>query len=92
MTLSERGSSVVRVVAALITLSIISVILRVFARLKRRVHFGVDDYLCFISGLLMIGMLIECVLCELKSIHASSTPADRTQGVPSVVMDITNPH
>jgi preprotein translocase subunit SecF len=64
MALSEKGSETVRTVAALIALSFIAVVLRVFARLKRRVGLGVDDYLCFLSMFLLLGMLIQLVLCE----------------------------
>lgn len=63
-SLSERGGVQIRTVAVLVALSMIAVILRIFARFKRRVSFGVDDYLCFISLFLMIGMLIELSFCE----------------------------
>lgn len=64
MGLTERGSAQVRTVAVLVALSLIAVVLRIFARFKRRVGFGVDDYLCFISMILLIGMLIELGACE----------------------------
>lgn len=64
MSLTERGGAQIRTVSVLVALSIIAVALRIFARFKRRVGFGVDDYLCFISMLLLISMLVELALCE----------------------------
>lgn len=64
MTISDRGSNVLIIVVVLVALSAIAVSLRVAARLKRRVGFGVDDYLCFLSMTFLISMLIELVLCE----------------------------
>lgn len=64
MALTERGGAQIRTVAVLVALSIIAVILRAFARFKRRVGFGIDDYLCFISMILLIGMLVELSICE----------------------------
>lgn len=66
MSLTDRGEETVRTVAALVGLSVLAVALRVVARLKRRVGFGVDDYLCFLSIFLLVGMLIQLVLCESK--------------------------
>jgi hypothetical protein len=63
MGATARGNQMICIVSVLVALSIIAVILRAFARLKRRVSFGVDDYLCFVSILLLIGMLIELILC-----------------------------
>lgn len=54
----------IEIVTVLVALCFISVVLRVFARLRRRVGFGVDDYLSFLSMVLMIAMLIELGLCE----------------------------
>lgn len=52
------------IVAVLVGLGFITTVLRVFARLKRRVGFGIDDYLAFGAMFLLIGMLIELVLCK----------------------------
>jgi hypothetical protein len=51
------------IISVLISLSIICVILRIFARVKRRIGFGLDDYLCFVATIFLISMLIELVLC-----------------------------
>jgi hypothetical protein len=64
MTVTSRGREMICIVSVLVGLSLICVILRVFARLKRRVGFGMDDYLCFFSILLLIAMLIELALCK----------------------------
>lgn len=56
----------VAIVSVLVGVSFIAVILRVFARSKRRVRFGIDDYLCFLSMTLLFAMLIELGLCELS--------------------------
>ncbi|PLN82751.1 hypothetical protein BDW42DRAFT_166030 [Aspergillus taichungensis] len=58
----ERGIAMIVIVAVLVGLGFITTILRVFARLKRRVGFGIDDYLSFGAMFLLIGMLIELVL------------------------------
>ena len=54
----------IEIVSVLVSLSLISVVLRVFARLRRRVGFGIDDYLSIVSVVLLIAMLIELILCE----------------------------
>jgi hypothetical protein len=54
----------IEIVTILVALSFISVVLRVVARLQRRVGFGVDDYLSVLSMVLMIAMLIELELCK----------------------------
>jgi hypothetical protein len=54
----------IEIVSVLVSLSLISVVLRMFARLRRRVSFGIDDYLSVMSMVLMIAMLIELILCE----------------------------
>lgn len=51
-------------VTTLVALSIVAVVLRILARNKRRVRFGMDDYLCFISVILLLAMHIELVLCK----------------------------
>ncbi|PYH97830.1 integral membrane protein [Aspergillus ellipticus CBS 707.79] len=62
MGLSSRGTEMICIVSVLVGLSLLAVILRVVARLQRRVSFGVDDYLCFVCIILLIGMLIELEL------------------------------
>lgn len=52
------------IISVLISLSIICVTLRIFARVKRRIGFGIDDYLCFAATIFLISMLIELVLCK----------------------------
>lgn len=54
----------IEIVTVLVFLSLVSVVLRMFARLRRRVGFGVDDYLSSVSIVLLIAMLIELILCE----------------------------
>lgn len=56
----------ISIVTVLVSLAFLAVILRIVARFKRKVHFGVDDYLCFACMLLLIGMLIELSLCGLS--------------------------
>ena len=53
-----------RAVKSRVFLSLVSVVLRMFARLRRRVGFGIDDYLSVASIVLLIAMLIELILCE----------------------------
>jgi hypothetical protein len=52
------------IITVLVVLSLMSVILRVLARMRRRVGFGVDDYLNIASIVLMIAMLVELILCK----------------------------
>ncbi|KAJ5085275.1 hypothetical protein N7532_010046 [Penicillium argentinense] len=59
MAPSTRGWQMIEIVSVLVALCLISVVLRVVARLRRRVGFGVDDYLSIVSMVLMIAMLIE---------------------------------
>lgn len=54
----------IAIVSVLVGLSVLAVILRVFARIKRRVKLGVDDYLCFLSIIMLISMEIELILCK----------------------------
>lgn len=54
----------IEIVSVLVALCLICVVLRVFARFRRRVGFGVDDYLSIVSMVLMIAMLVELILCE----------------------------
>lgn len=51
------------IISALVGVATIAVILRIIARLKRRLRFGVDDYLCFTALVLLYGMFIELILC-----------------------------
>lgn len=53
----------IRIVTALVALATLAVVLRIVARLKRRLDFGLDDYLCFAALLLLYGMFIELMLC-----------------------------
>ncbi|EAW15231.1 uncharacterized protein ACLA_058930 [Aspergillus clavatus NRRL 1] len=62
MALTSRGKSMIAIVSTLVGLSVISVILRVVARKKRRVKLGADDYLCFLSIVMLIAMEIELIL------------------------------
>lgn len=64
MAPSARGWQMIEIVTVLVALCLISVVLRVVARMRRRVAFGVDDYLSVVSLVLMIAMLIELGLCE----------------------------
>ena len=54
----------IEIVSVLVALCLISLVLRVFARIRRRVGFGVDDYLSMLSMVLLIGMLIELIFCK----------------------------
>jgi hypothetical protein len=54
----------IAIVSVLVGLSVLAVILRVFARIKRRVKLGVDDYLCFLSIVMLIAMEVELILCK----------------------------
>ncbi|EHA21465.1 hypothetical protein CBS115989_6283 [Aspergillus niger] len=62
MAPTSRGAEMISIVTVLVSLAFLAVILRIVARFKRKVHFGVDDYLCFACMLLLIGMLIELSL------------------------------
>lgn len=64
MAPSARGWQMIEIVSVLVALCFIAVVLRVIARMRRRVGFGVDDYLSVLSLVLMIAMLIELGLCE----------------------------
>lgn len=68
MAPSERGWHMIQIISVLTALASVAVVLRLVARFRRRVGFGVDDYLSVISLALMIGMLIELGLCEFSSI------------------------
>ncbi|PWY89258.1 hypothetical protein BO70DRAFT_418419 [Aspergillus heteromorphus CBS 117.55] len=62
MVLTSRGTEMICIISVLVFLSLVAVILRVVARLQRRVQFGTDDYLCFACIILLIGMLVELEL------------------------------
>lgn len=66
----------IEIVTILVALCFISVVLRVVARLQRRVGFGVDDYLSVLSMVLMIAMLIELGLCKSFLRPQLSIPVD----------------
>lgn len=74
MVVTSRGREMISVVSVLVGLSFISVVLRILARLKRRVAFGLDDYLCFICITLLVAMLIELAFCK----HPISLPRTLT--------------
>ncbi|OOQ89920.1 integral membrane protein [Penicillium brasilianum] len=79
MAPSARGWQMIEIVTVLVALCFISVVLRIVARLQRRVGFGVDDYLSVISMVLMIAMLIELGLwCSIggNGAHVKDLDAD----------------
>lgn len=63
MAPSTKGWQMIEIVSVLVSLCLISVVLRVFARIRRRVGFGIDDYLSLISMVLLVAMLVELILC-----------------------------
>ncbi|KAJ5404202.1 hypothetical protein N7509_004073 [Penicillium cosmopolitanum] len=62
MAPSVRGWQMIEIVSVLVSLCLISVVARMVARYRRRVGFGIDDYLSLLSMVLMIAMLIELIL------------------------------
>ncbi|KFX92796.1 hypothetical protein O988_07117 [Pseudogymnoascus sp. VKM F-3808] len=62
MAPSERGWRMIIIVAVLVGLATIATVLRIVARLKRRVKIEMDDYLCFIALFLLYGMFVQLVL------------------------------
>ncbi|KAJ5625503.1 hypothetical protein N7510_001812 [Penicillium lagena] len=62
MAPSPRGWQMIEIVSVLVSLCLISVVLRVVARLRRQVGFGVDDYLSMLALVLIFGMLVELAL------------------------------
>ncbi|KAJ5926291.1 hypothetical protein N7516_008064 [Penicillium verrucosum] len=62
MAPSTKGWQMIEIVSVLVSLCLISVVLRVFARIRRRVGFGIDDYLSLISMVLLVAMLVELIL------------------------------
>lgn len=63
MAPSKKGWQMIEIISVLVSLCLISVVIRVVARLQRRVRFGIDDYLSMVSMVLLIAMLIELILC-----------------------------
>ena len=53
----------IEIISVLVSLCLISVVLRVVARIRRRVGFGIDDYLSMVSMVLLVAMLVELILC-----------------------------
>lgn len=84
----------ISLVSVLVGLAVLAFVLRVFARRKKRVALGIDDYLCFVANTLMMGMLIELILCEPTIFYLvqkrRNKPTFRAQGVPLVAMGITH--
>ncbi|KAJ5328835.1 hypothetical protein N7541_001037 [Penicillium brevicompactum] len=77
MAPSQRGWEMIEIVTVLVFLSLVSVVLRMFARLRRRVGFGVDDYLSSVSIVLLIAMLIELILwCSIGGNGAHAADLD----------------
>ncbi|GKZ21659.1 hypothetical protein AbraIFM66951_002319 [Aspergillus brasiliensis] len=70
---SPKGKEMIVIVSVLVGLTCISMALRFVARVKRRTGFGVDDCLCFVAVVLMLGMLIELILCKL--VNALESPS-----------------
>ncbi|RAL03105.1 uncharacterized protein BO80DRAFT_491889 [Aspergillus ibericus CBS 121593] len=62
MNPSPRGWELIVIISVLVGLACLSTAVRIIARIKRRTGFGVDDYLCFVAIVLMLGMLIELIL------------------------------
>lgn len=60
------------IVAVLVGLATVATVLRLFARLKRRVNIEIDDYLCFTALFLLYGMLVQLVLCEILHVHVQT--------------------
>ena len=63
MTLTKRGIDMVTIVSALVGLATVSVALRFAARMKLRLKFEVDDWLCLGALVCLLGMLVELILC-----------------------------
>ncbi|KAF9894627.1 hypothetical protein FE257_006515 [Aspergillus nanangensis] len=62
MSLPKRGGEMIAIVSVLVGLSLVATMMRAWARLKRRVPFGIDDYLCFVSMFLLLVMEVELCL------------------------------
>ncbi|OOF94215.1 hypothetical protein ASPCADRAFT_51934 [Aspergillus carbonarius ITEM 5010] len=59
---NHRGWEMLLVISVLVGLACLSTVLRIAARVKRHTGFGMDDYLCFVASVLMVGMLVELTL------------------------------
>jgi hypothetical protein len=75
------------IVTVLVGLATIATVLRVFARLKRRVKIEIDDYLCFTALFLLYGMLVQLIFCEMLDVPVQTQPAAniKTKGAPLAV-------
>ncbi|ELR07373.1 hypothetical protein GMDG_08388, partial [Pseudogymnoascus destructans 20631-21] len=62
MAPSERGWKMIIIVTVLVGLATIATVLRVFARLKRRVTIEMNDYLCFTALFLLYGCSCRCAI------------------------------
>lgn len=80
----------IEIVSVLVSLCLISVVLRVVARLRRQVGFGVDDYLSMIALVLIFGMLTELVLCGL-SFYLLLSKALLTMLLQGALLEATGP-
>lgn len=63
-SITSRGAEMIAIVSVLVALAFLAVLMRIFARFKRQVRFGLDDYLCFFSMIVLFSMLIELALCK----------------------------
>jgi hypothetical protein len=86
MALAERGRQMITIVAVLVSLASMAVVLRIFARLKLRLKFAIDDYLCFSAMGFMYGMFVELVLCEYEGPGARQKVDFVNKGAPSVAL------
>lgn len=85
MAPSERGWKMIIIVSVLVGLATIATVLRVVARLKRRINIEIDDYLCFTALFLLYGMLVQLILCKMLHGPVQTQPAAniKTKGAPS---------
>ncbi|KAL1999643.1 hypothetical protein VTN02DRAFT_4222 [Thermoascus thermophilus] len=82
MAPNAKGRKMISLVSVLVGLALLAFVLRIFARRKRRVALGIDDYLCFVANTLMVGMLIELVIwCAIggNGYHQSDLDAQTLQ-------------
>ena len=54
----------ITIVSALVALATLSVALRFAARMKLRLNFQIDDWLCLVTLVALLGMLVELILCK----------------------------
>ena len=64
MALTKRGADMITIVSALVALATLSVALRFAARMKLRLNFQIDDWLCLVALVALLGMLVELILCK----------------------------